>query len=63
VGRGWTLLLSVGEKPDERIVNYFDHRQANAEAITNKIKVMKLRGSGHDNPHRYRRKVLLSIYR
>ncbi|HKX76397.1 MAG TPA: ISL3 family transposase [Acidimicrobiia bacterium] len=46
----------------EQILNYFDHRHTNAyaEGITNKIKVMKRRGYGHGNSHRYRRKVLLS---
>lgn len=49
----------------DQILNYFDHRHTNAyaEGITNKIKVMKRRGYGHGNPHRYRRKVLLSVYR
>jgi transposase len=46
----------------EIILNYFDDRQTNAyaEGITNKIKVLKRRGYGHRNPHRYRAKVLLA---
>lgn len=46
----------------EQILNYFDDRQTNgyAEGITNKIKVLKRRGYGHRNPHRYRAKVLLA---
>lgn len=42
------------------ILNYFDDPQTNAyaEGITNKIKVLKRRGYGHRNPHRYRHKVL-----
>lgn len=42
------------------ILNYFDDPQTNgyAEGITNKIKVMKRRGYGHQHPHRYRNKVL-----
>jgi transposase len=42
------------------ILNYFDDPQTNAyaEGITNKIKVMKRRGYGHHDPHRYRHKVL-----
>ena len=43
------------------ILNYFDDRQTNAyaEGITNKIKVLKRRGTDYRNPHRYRAKVLL----
>jgi len=44
----------------EPILNYHDDPQTNAyaEGITNKIKVMKRRGYGHRQPHRYRAKVL-----
>jgi len=46
----------------DAILNYFNDRQTNgyAEGITNKIKVLKRRGYGHRNPHRYRAKVLLA---
>jgi transposase len=44
----------------EPILNYFEDPQTNAyaEGITNKIKVLKRRGYGHRDPHRYRAKVL-----
>ncbi|HET8740741.1 MAG TPA: ISL3 family transposase [Acidimicrobiia bacterium] len=44
------------------ILNYFDDPQTNgyAEGVTNKIKVLKRRGYGHNNPHRYRAKILLT---
>jgi transposase len=44
------------------ILNYFNDPQTNgyAEGVTNKIKVMKRRGYGHNNPHRYRAKILLT---
>ena len=49
----------------DEILNYFDDRQTNAfaEGTTNKIKVMKRRGYGYRNPHRYGHKVLLTIGR
>ena len=47
------------------ILNYFDGRHTNgfAEGVTNKIKVMKRRGYGYQNPRRYGHKVLLTIGR
>lgn len=49
----------------QEILNYFDDRQTNAfaEGVTNKIKVMKRRGYGYQNPRRYGHKVLLTIGR
>ena len=49
----------------EQILAYFDDRQTNAfaEGVTNKIKVMKRRGYGYQNPQRYGHKVLLTIGR
>ena len=49
----------------EEILAYFDDRQTNAfaEGVTNKIKVMKRRGYGYQNPRRYGHKVLLTIGR
>jgi len=49
----------------EEILNYFEGRHTNgfAEGVTNKIKVMKRRGYGYQNPRRYGHKVLLTIGR
>jgi transposase len=46
----------------EEILAYFDDRQTNAfaEGVTNKIKVMKRRGYGYRDPHRYGHRVLLT---
>jgi transposase len=49
----------------QEILNHFDSRYTNgfAEGVTNKVKVMKRRGYGYQNPRRYGHKVLLTIGR